>query len=333
MRGTAVDPHGNITLREEAAQLDALAVAQAARACGGVVLAQVRERLPDPLPPGDVHIPRHLVDTVTLCPDQQQTYLGGYDPALYGRTPVAAEPEPTPPTCPIRRLIARRAALEVQPGQLINLGFGVSSEVADALAEQRRTGEITFSVEQGHTGGMPLTGAMFGTCRGQEVTLSSPSQFDLYAAGILDAAFLGLGQVDAAGSVNVHRLGPGIIGPGGFVDISQNARRVIFCGHFTTGGARVKARDGRLHIQREGDTAKFVHRVTEATFSGPQALARGQDVLYVTERAVFRLTHDGLELTELAPGIDIEQHLLPHMGFTPRYREPQPMPAHLFDAS
>ncbi|MCQ4080856.1 hypothetical protein NGB36_09635 [Streptomyces sp. RB6PN25] len=331
VRGTAIDPNGNITLAGEAAQLDAFAVAQAAKASGGIVLAQVQRKLDTPLNPRDVHLPRFLLDAVTVVPGQQQTYLGAHDPALCGDAP-APPFEPAPPASPVRRLIARRAAAQVRRGDVMNLGFGISSEVADVLAEQGRLGEVTICIEQGHTGGVPLSGDMFGVCAGPEITLPSTTQFDLFGGGLLDATYLGMAEVDATGSVNVSRIGGGIIGPGGFIDISQSARRVVFCGQFTAKGTRLQVADGALRIEREGSVGKFVQAVDEVTFSGPQALARGQDVLYVTERAVFRLTTAGVELTEIAPGVSVERDVLPHMGFTPIVRAPRLMDPPLFTA-
>ncbi|MFI6375677.1 CoA-transferase [Streptomyces sp. NPDC050546] len=329
VRGTAVDPNGNITLAGEAAQLDALAVAQAAKASGGIVLAQVKERLGTALNPREVHLPRFLLDAVAVVPEQKQTYLGGHDPALCGDAP-APPFRPAPTASPIRRLIARRAAAEVRTGDVMNLGFGISSEVVDVLAEQNRLGEVTTCIEQGHTGGTPLSGDMFGVCSGAEITVPSTTQFDFFTGGVLDATYLGMAEVDATGSVNVSRIGGGIIGPGGFIDISQSARRVVFCGQFTAKGTRLTVGDGALHIEREGTVGKFVRAVDEVTFSGPQALARGQEVLYVTERAVFRLVPEGVELIEVAPGISVDRDVLPHMGFTPIVRQPRVMDPALF---
>lgn len=332
VRGTAIDPNGNITLSGEAAQLDALAVVQAAKASGGIVLAQVQRRLETALHPRDVHLPRFLLDAVAVVPEQHQTYLGTHDPSLCGDAPAPAY-EPTPPSSPIRRLIARRAAEEVRTGDVMNLGFGISSEVVDVLAEQGRLHEVTTCIEQGHTGGTPLSGDMFGVCSGAEITVPSTTQFDFFAGGLLDATYLGMAEVDASGSVNVSRIGGGIIGPGGFIDISQSARRVVFCGQFTAKGTRMTVDDGVLHIEREGEVGKFVQAVNEVTFSGPQALARGQEVLYVTERAVFRLVPEGVELIEVAPGISVDRDVLPHMGFEPIVRNPRVMDSALFTTS
>ncbi|WP_221179305.1 CoA-transferase [Streptomyces botrytidirepellens] len=332
VRGTAIDPNGNVTLRGEAAQLDALAVAQAAKASGGIVLAQVQRRLDTPLNPRDVQLPRFLLDAVAVVPEQRQTYLGAHDPALCGDAP-APPYEPAPAASPVRRLIARRAAEEVRTGDVMNLGFGISSEVVDVLAEQDRLGEVTTCIEQGHTGGTPLSGDMFGVCSGAEITVPSTTQFDFFASGLLDATYLGMAEVDASGSVNVSRIGGGIIGPGGFIDISQSARRVVFCGQFTAKGTRMTVADGALRIDREGEVGKFVQAVDEVTFSGPQALARGQEVLYVTERAVFRLVPDGVELIEIAPGISVDRDVLPHMGFIPIVRDPRVMDPALFTTS
>ncbi len=328
IRGTEVDPLGNIGCTDEPAVLDVLAVAQAARAGGGTVLAQVKRVSSTPLPPDRVTVPGPLVDVVVVVPDQWQTYAAEYDPTLC-ESIVDASPVPDLAD-PLRAVIARRAALEVPAGAVLNVGFGVAAQVVDVLAEQRRLDEVTLAIEQGLFNGIPESGALFGVAHGPTARMPSTSQFELFAMGMLDVCCLGMAQVDAVGSVNVSRFGAQIVGPGGFVDISQHARRAVFCGTFTTKGLHAEVHHGGLRIVREGDVRKLVAGVEEVTYSGPFALAEGREATYVTERAVFRLTPAGMELTEVADGVSIERDILPHMGFTPVIRDVRPMPASVF---
>jgi propionate CoA-transferase len=328
IRGTEVDPLGNIGCTDEPAVLDVLAVAQAARASGGTVLAQVKRVSSTPLPPDRVTVPGPLVDAVVVVPDQWQTYAAEYDPTLC-ESIVDASPVPDLAD-PLRAVIARRAALEVPAGAVLNVGFGVAAQVVDVLAEQRRLDEVTLAIEQGLFNGVPESGALFGVAHGPTARMPSTSQFELFAMGMLDVCCLGMAQVDAAGSVNVSRFGAQIVGPGGFVDISQHARKAVFCGTFTTKGLRAEIHHGGLRIVREGDIRKLVAGVEEVTYSGPFALAEGREATYVTERAVFRLTAAGMELTEIADGVSIERDILPHMGFAPVIRDVKPMPATVF---
>ncbi|AKE88374.1 acetyl-CoA--acetoacetyl-CoA transferase subunit alpha [Rhodococcus aetherivorans] len=328
VRGDAIDPAGNITCAGEAAQLDALAVAQAAKASGGRVIAQVKTRLDHPIDPRLVHIPAVLVDVVVHAPAQWQTYASEFDPELSGD---AANCRFSPgDNDDIRMLIARRAATEVDDGDVLNVGFGVSALVVDALAEQDRLDDVTLAIEQGLIDGIPVSGDLFGAARGPRVVHSSTTQFDLFAGGLLDVSCLGMAQVDATGAVNVSKIGGGIVGPGGFIDISQNSPRVVFCGTFTARGLDVEIIGGELVIRREGSVPKFVERVDQITYSGHLAAAQGREAVYITERAVFVLTPDGLELTEIAPGIDIDRDILPHMGFRPIINNPRTMDPGLF---
>src|SRR5436190_3326591 len=294
IRGTEVDPLGNIGCTAEPAVLDVLAAAQAARACGGTVLAQVKRSVPEPLPPHEVAVPGPLVDVVVVVPDQWQTYASEYDPSLCGPgslpAPAAVAPAVAPGLAdPVRAAIARRAALEVPAGSVLDVGFGVAAQVVDALVEQGRLDEVTLAIEQGLFNGIPESGALFGVAHGPTARMPSTSQFELFAMGLLDICCLGMAQLDASGSVNVSRFGAQIVGPGGFVDISQYARKAVFCGTFTTKGLRAEVHDGGLRIVREGDVRKLVAGVEEVTYSGPFALAEGREATYVTERAVFRL--------------------------------------------
>ncbi len=216
-----------------------------------------------------------------------------------------------------RIAVARRAALELRADAVVNYGFGMPDLVARIVSERGDTGRYYQTIEHGVYGGDLLTGRLFGFGRNATAYIHGPSQFDFYGGGGLDLAFLGFGEFDASGNVNVSMLGGVTVGPGGFMDIAANARSVVFCGTFEAKGLRVRAGEGRLIVDQPGAVPKLVRQVDQVTFSGPQAVARGQRVLWVTERAVFRLTPEGVELAEVAPGIDVRTQVLDRMGFTP----------------
>ena len=331
IRATYADEDGNLSLVEEPADLDTLAVASAARGSGGRVIAQVRERVArGSIRPRDVAIPGMLVDAVVVCPDQAQTYRGRFEPSLAGlmRAPDAADS--TEPPTGIRRAIVLRAAQELVPDQVVNFGFGISAAVADVIALEGRQHAFRMTVEQGIHGGRLATGSLFGMAVNPDAIVPSTDQFDLYHGGGLHTTFLGMAEMDGQGNVNVSHLNGAVNGPGGFIDISQSARKVVFCGTFDAKGAEVAVGDGVLEIRRHGRIRKLVERVEAITFSGAEAVRRGQEVVYVTERAVFRLTGAGVELVEVAPGIDVERDVLAPMGFRPIVREPRRMDAALF---
>lgn len=330
IRGTFADAHGNISAAEEPADLDSFPIALAARHCGGIVIAQVRERAAGRLRPREVSVPGNLVDYVMVVPEQAQTYHGPYDLALAGLGQGHDFALPEPSADIVRRIVALRAADELIDGATVNFGFGMSAGVAEVIAERRAADRYWFTIEQGIHGGQLLTGDLFGIAANPLAILSSSEQFDLYSGGGLDQTFLGLAEMDRHGNVNVSHFGGQISGPGGFIDISQGARKVVFCGSFDAKGARVSLAGGRLSIDRHGEVAKLVADVSGVTFSGLEAVRRGQEVVYVTERAVFRLTAEGVELTEVAPGIDIRTDILERMRFQPIVRQPRPMPAHVF---
>lgn len=317
IRATTADPEGNLTMEDEAGFADNLALASAARASGGFVIAEVK-RLAESrsLPPKDVRVPGIIVDAVVLVTDQQQTVATTYSPYLAGtlRAPDAAIEEiPMGP----RKLVARRAADELNPGDVVNLGFGISNGVAAVLAEELCHDEVIFSIEQGMIGGVPGLGGDSGTAINAQAFIDMGAQFDLYDGGGLDVCCVSFGQVDALGNVNVSKLGGRAVGPGGFINITQNAKKVVFCGTLTGGDLDVRIADGALRIEQEGRYTKFVPAVDQITFSAAQSLAAGREIVYVTERAVFRMTRDGLEVVEVAPGLDIERDVLFHMGFRP----------------
>lgn len=317
IRGSIADDNGNISMEYEPVNLEVLSVAQAAKNSGGKVICQVKYRTQNgTLSPRNIKIPGILVDAVVVDPKQEQTRAGEYDPTLTGAVKMPLE-EIAPMALTHRKIIARRAALELERGSVINLGFGMPDGVAAVAAEEGISQYMTMTVEQGIVGGVPASGDIFGVAYNPEVILDATSQFDFYSGHGLDLTCLGLAQADKNGNVNVSKFGPTIAGCGGFIDISQTAKKCIFCGTMTAGGLKTQVKDGKLIILQEGKNIKFLDEVEHITFSGDYARESGQKVLYITERAVFEMTKDGLVLTEIAPGIDIEKDILNKMQFKP----------------
>ncbi len=320
LRGTTADEKGNLTLEQEPAFLEVLPMAMATRNSGGIVIAQVKRLAQSgTLPAKMVKVPHTMVDHIVVHPGQWQSVESEYDPALSGEVKVPISSLP-PMELDARKVIARRAALEIValPRAVLNMGVGMPDGIARVAAEEGIQDRMTATIEQGITGGIPAPGVIFGMSANPEAILDQPYQFDFYDGGGLDLAFLGLAEADEQGNVNVSKFHGRMPGVGGFVNISQGAKAVVFCGTFTAGGLEVEAGDDRLHIRKEGRFRKFVPRVEQITFSGMYAAAQGQRVQFITERAVLTITKEGLLVTEVAPGVDLERDVLGQMAFRPR---------------
>lgn len=318
LRGTTADEDGNVTMEQEAIYGEMLSMAQATRRAGGVVIVQVKRLARRGTLPGkQVKIPGMMVDFVVVDPEQRQTYVTDYSPAYAGelREPLSTfQPLPLDP----RKVVARRGAMEFFPGAVCNLGSGISTGIGVIGAEESVLDMIVLTNEQGLIGGAPAAGNDAGAARNFWAMIDQPYQFDFYDGGGLDLAFLSFAQVDARGNVNISRFDGKIVGIGGFVNISQHARKVVFGGTFTAGGLDIAWPAGRAEVRREGRHRKFIAEVEQLSYNGGYGFERGQEVLYVTERAVFRRAADGVELVEVAPGIDLERDILAHMAFKPR---------------
>ena len=321
IRGTTADEDGNITMEGEAVQGEMLSMAMAARNSGGIVICQVRQLARrGSLTPRDVKVPAALVDYVYVDPDQWQTYITQDSPYYAGklRRPVTVEP---PLPLDVRKIIARRSLLEFRPGNICNLGFGISQLIGRVAWEEGITDRLVLTVEQGIFGGVPVAGNEGGAGFNYQALIDQPYMFDFYDGGGLDVASLSFAEVDAEGNVNVHSFEGRVRGPGGFPNISARTRKINFVGTLTAQGLQLQIDESGVRVAQEGSLHKFVPHVREISFNGRLARERGQQVRYVTDRAVFELAEDGLVLIEVAPGIDIEQDVLGRMGFRARVAE------------
>ena len=324
IRGTTADTNGNISMEKEALTLESLSIAMAARNSGGLVIAQV-ERVAQvgTINSRDVKIPGILVDGVVVARPENhwQTFGEVYNPAFSGEMEVPMDAIPSMElSC--RKIIARRAAFEIEPNCVVNLGIGVPEGIANVANEEQILDFMTMTAEPGVIGGLPAGGINFGAATNATALIDQPYQFDFYNGGGVDVAFLGMAEADKDGNVNVSRFGKKLSGAGGFINISQNSKKVIFMGTFTAGGMDYAIEDGHLNIKEEGKFKKFVDKVNHITFSGIYGARSKRKILYVTERCVFELGQGGPELVEIAPGLDLEKDILAHMEFRPAIREP-----------
>ncbi len=334
IRGTTSDEYGNVTLEKEAATTEVLSIAQATRNSGGIVVVQVERKLGNGyLDPKLVKIPGIYVDHIVVCddPKQHEQCVGcEYDGSMTGEFIKEADEMVYPPMSP-KKMIGRRGALELKPDTVVNLGIGIPEYVSLCASEWGFGDYMTLTVESGGIGGVPQAGSQFGGSVNVQSIIDQPNQFDFYDGGGVDDAFLGLAEVDEEGNINVSKFGGRVAGCGGFINITQNAKRVYFCGTFTAGGLKTEVRDGKLVILQEGRSKKFIKKVEQITFSGAYAKKIGQPVKYITERCVFELKNDGIHLTEVAPGIDVRTQILDLMDFEPIIDDVKIMDSRIFE--
>lgn len=332
IRGSVADENGNLTLHREGILVETTSVAQAAKACGGIVIAQVEHIVKaGTLHPKDVKVPGIIVDYILVAkPENHYQTMGTYfNPAFAGDIKIPVD-SLKPLELDERKVVTRRAAMELEPGAVVNLGIGMPEGVAAVAAEEKVEHLLNLTTEGGVIGGVPAGGLDFGHSVNAEAVIEQPYQFDFYDGGGIDVTFLGLAQTDPFGNVNVSKFGGRPIGCGGFINITNSAKKVVFCGTFTAGGLEVAVADGELKIVQEGKSKKFIKEVEQITFSGKYAASINQPVLYITERAVFKLTAEGLELCEVAPGIDIQKDILGQMDFKPIVKEVKLMDPGIF---
>lgn len=318
IRGTTADTEGYVTMEDEVLYTDSYATAMAAHNNGGTVIVQVERVVKaGTLPSKAVQIPGHLIDAIVVVPDQPQLYGVPTSAFVSGRYIQDLSGDHTALPLDERKVIARRALLEVRPGDIGNVGVGICDGIGVVAKEEGISDAFTLTVETGIIGGVSAQGIYFGASVNARAVVDMPSQFDFYDGGGLDISFLSFAEFDRDGNINVHKFNKKIMGTGGFVDICQNSKKAIFAGTLKAGGLRETVEGGALRIHQEGRFVKAVEQVPEITFNGRQAVARGQEVLIITERAVFRLTQEGVMVTEVAPGVDLERDVLGQMGFRP----------------
>ena len=323
LRGTASDSFGNISFENEVISAEALAIATAVKNCGGTVIIQVEKIVEDySRDPKSIQVPGLFVDAVVVSEPEKhgQTYAEAFNPDYVQQGDIASQDLPCMEKGP-RRFIAKRAFEEIVPGAIVNLGIGLPEGVAQIAAEYGKIEEMILTVESGPIGGIPASGLSFGAATFPQAIIDQPYMFDFYDGGGLDIAFLGMAELDKEGNVNVSKFSGRIAGVGGFMNITQTAKKIIFTGTFTAGGLAVDFEDEKLIINKEGRFDKFVDCVEHVSFSGAYAFEKQKQVFYMTERAVFRLVASGLELIEIAPGIDLEKDILGHMAFKPKISE------------
>ncbi|GGB54474.1 propionate CoA-transferase [Lentibacillus populi] len=322
VRGTTADEMGNITMEDEAMKLEVLPAVLATKRFGGKVIVQVkRVAETGTLNPKDVVVPGVFVDAVIVCDnpyeDHKQTSSWYYDPSYSGnlRIPVTSI---KPLELTIRKFIGRRAMYEINKGDVINLGTGIPNDVVGNIAnEEGVSKDCMITVESGIYGGIQAGGVDFGIGQNVYAMITHDQQMDYYNGAGVDVTFMGAGEFDGEGNVNATKMGPLCTGAGGFIDITQSAKRVVFCATFSTGGAKVSFKNNEVHIDQEGSIKKMVSKVSQISFNGNFAREKGQDVFFVTERAVFKLVKEGVMLIEIAPGIDLQKDVLDMMEFEP----------------
>ncbi len=317
IRGTTADSEGYITMEDEIAYIDGLAQAQAVHNNGGIVICQVQKVVKaGSLHPKNVQIPGYLVDVLVVDPDQTQLYVGTVNRFFSGDFKMDTN-EVVPLPLNERKVVARRALMELAPGYVGNVGVGIADGIGVVAREEGIGDEFTLTVETGPIGGFTAQGIYFGATINMQALLDMPAQFDFYHGGGLNVCFLSFAEVDKKGNINIHKFNGQLQGTGGFIDICHSTKKNVFCGTLRAGGLKETIVDGQLRIDQEGRFEKFVDEVQEITFNGQEALKNGHEILYITERAVFRLKEEGLELCEIAPGIDLEKDIISQMGFRP----------------
>ena len=320
VRGTTADPSGNITNDDEALTMENLEVAMAVKNCGGFVIAQVERLVDHPAHPHSVTVPGVFVDYVVVATSRKMhphTLFVEHDDSYTGAKRVSLDNELKPLPLNLEKVICRRAAMELRPNMKVNLGVGIPMSVARVAFEEGLLQSITLSTEIGVFGGLPEGGLNFGPAKNPDSFISQPSMFDFYDGSGLDLTCVGLAEVDCEGNVNVSKLGSRLIGAGGFINITQSARKCLFCGEFAAGSMAAGVENGKLVIRQHGKVAKFVNKVHQITFSGKTALRQNQQIFYITERCVFKLVPEGLFLAEVAPGMDIQRDIIEKMEFAP----------------